>query len=202
MLRREMKEYRIWGAMKTRCTNPNTKAYKNYGGRGIAVCERWAKSFDAFLSDMGPIPGPQFSIERVENDRGYEPGNCIWATRLKQNQNARSNRRITIRGVTKVLEEWARTLGVAHAGLQRLLAKGWDPERVFDYFASGKHRQPRSKSGFRCVFWYAAGKKWKAQKVVGDKSHHLGYFQTPEEAYAEVRRWEEAREWMKERGQR
>ncbi len=85
----ESPEYRSWQAMKNRCTNKRLKAWKNYGGRGISVCARWANSFENFLSDMGPRPEGT-SLDRFpDNDGNYEPGNCRWATRKQQQANKR-----------------------------------------------------------------------------------------------------------------
>lgn len=79
----------VWSDMKRRCHKENHHAYANYGGRGITVCERWRESFAAFLEDMGPRPDPSLTIERVNNDEGYSPSNCVWATRLEQGLNKR-----------------------------------------------------------------------------------------------------------------
>jgi hypothetical protein len=76
--------------MIARCTDPNVKNWKNYGGRGIQLCERWRNSFAAFLSDMGKKPSPSLSIDRINNDGNYEPGNCRWATPIEQSNNKRA----------------------------------------------------------------------------------------------------------------
>lgn len=84
-------EYKVWRGIKRRCFMPNDPAYPRYGGRGIRLCDRWM-DFNAFLSDMGPRPSPDHSIDRIDNDGNYEPGNCRWATRAEQSQNRRNTR--------------------------------------------------------------------------------------------------------------
>lgn len=85
-------EYRIWSGIKTRCLNPNSDAYKNYGARGITICDRWKNSFINFYEDMGDRPFPEAQIDREENDKGYYKDNCRWVT-AKVNANNRRPRR-------------------------------------------------------------------------------------------------------------
>jgi hypothetical protein len=82
-------EHNSWGHMIDRCLNPRNAAYKRYGGRGITVCWRWIgrRGFENFLSDMGPMPGVKYSLDRLDNDGNYEPTNCRWATHKMQQNN-------------------------------------------------------------------------------------------------------------------
>lgn len=105
-------EFEIWTGIQTRCLNQNATAFKNYGGRGISICQRWIDSFENFLHDMGPRPSQHHSIERDNNDGNYEPGNCRWATAEEQANNKRNNVKVTIDGVTKNISAWARQFGV------------------------------------------------------------------------------------------
>ncbi|MFD1274885.1 hypothetical protein [Streptomyces kaempferi] len=92
---RKTSEYAIWTSMKQRCHNPAHQHYEDYGGRGITVCQRWQDSFEAFFGDIGPRPSADHTLDRVDNDRGYEPGNVQWRTRREQAQNRRPQLRDT-----------------------------------------------------------------------------------------------------------
>jgi hypothetical protein len=98
-------EYMCWEAMKERCYKPKTKRYKNYGGRGIKVCDRWASSFENFLADMGRRPTPKHSIDRINNDGNYEPSNCRWADNKTQQRNRSNNKNFTYNGKIYALSE-------------------------------------------------------------------------------------------------
>jgi len=106
----ETPEYRTWKGIRKRCHNPKSVGYKNYGGRGIKVCDRWSK-FENFLADMGQKPTPKHTIERRDNNGNYEPNNCRWATVKEQNNNRRSNTKVTYNGQTKTISQWADELG-------------------------------------------------------------------------------------------
>lgn len=99
------KEYSIWCAMKGRCNNIKDPRFNDYGGRGIKVCDRWDYSFNNFYQDMGSIPGPNFSIDRIHNGSGYGPQNCKWSTHVEQarNQRNRKDNLTGVRGVAKLM---------------------------------------------------------------------------------------------------
>jgi hypothetical protein len=121
--------HRIWCGMNTRCYNESSKDYRHYGGRGITVCDRWRNSFEAFLSDMGERP-PGMSIERVDNSKGYEPGNCRWASQKEQTRNRRGLRYLEMSGETKCLAAWATERGMKPTTLLTRLHLGWSVEEA------------------------------------------------------------------------
>lgn len=106
------REYKAWQAMKKRCLYPKAVNYADYGGRGIRVHEPWINSFEQFLEDMGPAPTQEYSIDRINPDGHYEPGNTRWASRLEQANNKRNSRFITYRGETMTLAQWSSRFGL------------------------------------------------------------------------------------------
>ena len=125
---RHSRVYSAWAGMLQRCSNPKTIAYEHYGGRGITVCEKW-RSFEAFLADMGEPPDGH-SLDRIDNDGNYEPGNCRWATQKTQSNNKRVNRTLTLGTVTDTISGWAERIGLTHQTLQSRLRLGWSVERA------------------------------------------------------------------------
>ncbi len=118
----QTREYTSWAHMRTRCNNPEHVDFADYGGRGIRVCDRW-KSFENFLADMGPRP-PGTSIDRIDNNGSYEPGNCRWATQTEQRLNARNCRMLSFNGKTQTLTAWAREAGIPRTTLRKRLNRG------------------------------------------------------------------------------
>lgn len=120
----------IWQDMIRRCQNPKNKAFKNYGGRGIKVCERWFE-FENFLADMGEPPSKKHSIDRKDNNGNYEPSNCKWATPMEQQNNRRNNRLITYQGKTQSMSMWCRELHISTSAVYNRLARHWSIEKIF-----------------------------------------------------------------------
>lgn len=118
-------EYQIWTSMKNRCLNPNDPAFRNYGARGITICEEWQKSYRAFLRDVGRRPTPSHSIDRIDNDGPYAAGNVRWATPFEQGQNKRNNHILTYGGISQTLACWARSSGIHHTTIIYRLKAGW-----------------------------------------------------------------------------
>jgi hypothetical protein len=118
--------YAIWSGIIGRCLNPKNKAFPNYGGRGIAVCDEW-KTFPGFYADMGDPP-PGGSIDRIDNNGAYSPQNCRWATRSEQSRNRRDRKFYTVGGETMLLSDWAARTGFRIGTLHYRLKLGWSIE--------------------------------------------------------------------------
>lgn len=128
---KRMRIYKIYYAILQRCFNPNSKAYKWYGGRGITICAEWKDSFESFMS-WALLNGysDSLTIDRIDHEGNYEPNNCRWITQAEQLNNTRSNIVITCDGKTMDLMQWSRHLGVSYDMLRSRHRLGWDPERV------------------------------------------------------------------------
>ena len=140
-----------WKRMIARCTNPKESRYANYGGRGIKVCSRWLRSFDAFERDVGPKPGPGFTIDRIDNDGDYRPGNIRWATRTTQQNNRSVSVLAQYKGRTQTLGQWSTELHIPYMRLYDGRRRGLTLEETLVYYkamctidrltAVGKHRK-------------------------------------------------------------
>lgn len=118
-------EYRAWQAAKGRCFNTRNRRFADYGGRGITMCDEWRNSYPAFLRDMGRRPTRSHSLDRIDNDGDYEPGNCRWATSATQTRNARSNVMVTALGETLCVSEWSERTGINRRTISARLRAGW-----------------------------------------------------------------------------
>jgi hypothetical protein len=128
---RNLPEYNIWKGMKARCYNINNKQYKDYGGRGIIVCDEWRNNFEQFYKDMGPRPSNKHSIDRIKNDGNYCDYNCRWATSKEQNNNTRQCINITYNGHTKTAQQWSDHLKIGRGIIYRRFHLGMQPEQIF-----------------------------------------------------------------------
>lgn len=130
----------LWLTMIARCHRPAHISYKHYGARGVSVCQRWRGSYDAFAADMGPRPSPKHTVDRINSDGNYEPGNCRWATQAEQQRNRRNNRLLTINGETMTAQDWAERVGVKADTLRHRLYRGLTAEQAVAPITSGSAR--------------------------------------------------------------
>jgi len=129
-------EYRSYNAMKTRCCNPKSERYSDYGGRGITICDRWLhgdgrlSGFQCFLVDMGRKPTSAHTLDRRDNGLGYSPGNCRWATPAEQNRNTRQNRMIVVCGVEVCAADAVHftSQSPSSSTIRKRLSLGWDAD--------------------------------------------------------------------------
>ena len=122
-------EYGIWEGIVGRCTNPSNSRWKDYGGRGIRICDEWRESFSAFLGCVGERPSRQHFIDRFPNNDGhYEPGNVRWATRSEQQRNRRNNHVLTAFDKTQTLTAWAQETGIGVGAIRQRLRYNWPVE--------------------------------------------------------------------------
>lgn len=124
--------YRVWLGIRARCLNAEHPAFADYGGRGITICDRWRDDVHAFIADVGPKPSPALEIDRIDNDRGYEPGNVRWATRSENDRNRRSTTWIEFRGEQRRLIDLCEEFGIpGDTARFRLRKMGMTPEEAF-----------------------------------------------------------------------
>ncbi len=132
-------EHAIWSGIKQRCLNPKSKFYHRYGGRGITICRDWLHSFPAFLAHVGNRPTAQHTIDRIDNDRGYEPGNVRWATRSTQvrnrNYHAFAKKLVAHDGVRMTIAEYAAATGKS---IQRVRYERWRDKRRVTTISHGR----------------------------------------------------------------
>jgi hypothetical protein len=140
---RQSPEYSIYSAMLSRCYNPKNKRYDRYGGRGITVCQEWRDDFSAFYNHIGPRPSKQHSIDRIDNDLGYMPGNVRWATNIEQAYNKSSNTYYTLNGITMTLTEWSKETGIKPSTIITRLKRGWPVDEAIA--APLTHKSRRNK---------------------------------------------------------
>jgi hypothetical protein len=127
----ESPEYSSWRGMMQRCHNPNATGYERYGGRGIVVCDAWRHSFERFLRDVGARPSREHTLDRIDVNGNYEPGNVRWATSAEQMANKRTAVSIvTLDGVSRTVEEWSQATGIPSRTIHGRIARGWEPRAV------------------------------------------------------------------------
>lgn len=124
-------EYQAWCAMVARCECKTHQNYKNYGGRGISVCREWRESYETFFASLGTRPTPGRSLDRINNDGNYEPGNVRWATKVQQNRNRRVTVKYEFNGMVLSLAEWESIVGIkARVIYSRIHDYGWSVEKA------------------------------------------------------------------------
>lgn len=164
--RARSREYNTWLAMIDRCHNEKSKSFPSYGGRGIFVCKEWRDSFEAFFVYIGPRPPGLDSIDRIDNDRGYEPGNVRWATRKQQQRNMRSNALMTVDGETNCIAEWSERTGVLHATIDSRRRRGASAADALAPVVRAQKSEPCAECG-RPVF----GKRARDARSKGCKTY-------------------------------
>jgi len=136
--------YETWKGMMKRCYNENHIAFRHYGGRGIKVCEKWHKYIN-FKNDMGTKPD-NLSIDRIDNDGNYTPDNCRWATMKEQSYNRRNNKRLTYKGMTKTLYQWAESVDMDPHTFTNRIRNGWSIEKAL-FHPVGPCHNPNGNNG-------------------------------------------------------
>lgn len=139
--------HKVWQGLLSRCEIPTATGFKNYGGRGIEVCDRWKgrSGFKNFAADMGERPSWCHTLERVDNDGHYEPSNCKWVTRKQQNRNARRTRLLTHKGRTQCVTDWAEELAISRSTIQNRLRRGLSVATALDPKGLRRPKEKRAR---------------------------------------------------------
>jgi hypothetical protein len=157
-------EYKIWRSLKDRCFNPKNEQFHHYGGRGITIHDAWRDDFPAFLLEIGRRPSPELTLERINNERGYVPGNLRWATRKEQAWNRRNTYWLTINGVRQPLSAWASEYKISRDLIKSRLNEGWDPVRALTTPAT--HSKITASDIWQIFSWLEDG---ATQKMIAQK---------------------------------
>lgn len=175
-------ELNSWKCMLRRCFTPYDPSYKYVAGRGLSCCDRWL-SFDNFLADMGPKPTPDHSIDRIDNDRGYSPDNCRWATRSEQQINSRKAVFIEFGGERLCISEWSRRTGIPAVTISNRRMRGWDAERILTVLPHGYRLVKPTQPIVRAI-WHKPRQKWQGLVRAGGKTIYCGHRDSKEAAIA------------------
>lgn len=164
--------YRVWTNMRSRCHDKSNKEYRNYGARGIYVCDRWRHDFAAFLSDMGPRP-KGYLLERVNNDLGYSPDNCAWASLDQQANNRRTNRVLSVNGTSMTAKQWSRLTGVNYGTLMWRLENGVSPEAALSLSRMRRRwkKDPEASQTRSEISRRVATQMWAKRKAKESQQH-------------------------------
>jgi hypothetical protein len=169
--------YNRWYSMIGRCKYPSHTSYKWYGARGVKVCDRWLV-FENWLSDMGPIPFPEATIERKDGGKNYSPDNCCWASQSEQAQNKQSALRIEFNGQTLTARQWSVEVGIPYGVIVDRIYRKWSPERALTTpvktdkllefaGASLTHREWSQKTGLKvATIWHRLSKGWGVERAL------------------------------------
>lgn len=130
--RSKTRAYRIWSGMYTRCFNSKSENFRDWGARGVTLCDRW-RQFENFLADMGEPPTSKHQIDRIDVNGNYEPSNCRWATQTEQQRNTRRNRYLTAHGETYCVSQWAEITGINQLLIARRSRRGWSDEEALGF---------------------------------------------------------------------
>ncbi len=174
------KLYSTWSGQKDRCQNPNSRIWKHYGGRGIKICETWSNNFSEWLDYIQKLPHfgeLDRSLDRIDNNKGYEPENLRWATKTEQSNNKRNNVFLTYKSETRTISQWSEITGVPYSTIKLRIKKGLSIEEVFipavHKDSTGKPYTTHGQSGNR-LYTVWAGQKERCFNTVGDAYKDYG----------------------------